>query len=68
MFYGVFREKLIYIINIWFNFVFGPFFEQDSLSVKFHYFGSLFEKVAVTFTFVGAWNVLACERRADSSA
>ena len=48
--------------------MFGPFFEQDSLSVKFHYFGSLFEKVAVTFTFVGAWNVLACERRADSSA
>ena len=27
------------------NFVFGPFFEQDSLSVKFHYFSSLFEKI-----------------------
>ena len=25
-------ERLIYTINIWFNFVFGSFFEQDYLS------------------------------------
>ena len=24
-------QKLIFIINIWFNFVFGSFFEQDHL-------------------------------------
>ena len=35
IFYGVFFQKLIYIINILFNFVFGSFFEQDHLLIFF---------------------------------
>ena len=31
IFYGISLKKLIHIINIWFYFVFGLFFEQDCL-------------------------------------
>ena len=31
IFMAFFAEKLIYTINVWFNFVFGSFFDQDHL-------------------------------------
>ena len=31
LFMGFLAQKLIHAINIWFNFVFGSFFEQDHL-------------------------------------
>ena len=30
-------QKLIYTINIWFNFVFGSFFEQDHIYLFFEF-------------------------------
>ena len=41
-------QKLIYTINIWFNFVFGSFFEQDHLSnlINFEVYAKKWPKCA----------------------